>query len=109
MRKYFLAFLITPFLFFQEEIHGLSHHLREINHIHSFKCFFEGGEKKKSGITETCHFHDLFIQDSLSKLSFVILTVPQLLNLTYFFPEKVVISENFIFFLPGSRAPPIIS
>jgi hypothetical protein len=112
MRKNFLAFLIlylSTFLFFQDEIHGLSHHLKEVNHTHSLKCFFDGGKEKKSGLTETCHFHDLFIKESISEISFFTLLAPQLLNTTYFFPKKVAISENFIFFLPSSRAPPIIS
>jgi hypothetical protein len=112
MRKPFLAFLVfylVTFLFFQEEIHGFSHHLKEVNHLHSLKCFFGSGEERKLGITETCHFHDLFIKDSVSGINFFSSLTPQLLNVTYFFPEMVAISENFIFFLPASRAPPIIS
>jgi len=112
MRKPFLAFLILylgTFLFFQEEIHNLSHHLKEVNHNHSLKCFFDGGKEKKPGLAESCQFHDLFIKESVSEISFFTLLVPQLLDVTYFFPEKIVISQNFIFFLPPSRAPPIIS
>jgi len=113
MRKPFLALLIiyfSTFLFFQEEIHTFSHHLKEVNHIHSLKCFFDGGEEKKPGLAETCFWHKLFLgRDFFVEMNFSSLIAPKLLNVTYFFPERVPISENFIFFLPPSRAPPVIS
>lgn len=112
MRKTFLTFLIfyfSSFLFFQEEIHSFSHHLKEINHSHSLKCIFDGGLPSKPGIAESCDGHDLFIKDSIIKFNFSSLLPPKLLNKTYFFPEKVANFKNFIFFLPLSRAPPKIS
>ena len=112
MRKTFLTFLIfyfSAFLFFQEEIHSFSHHFKEINHAHTLNCIFDDGTPNEPGIAESCHFPDLFIKDSFIKFNFFSLLASQLLNTTYFYPEKVSNFQNVIFLLPLSRAPPKIS
>lgn len=111
MRKPFLSFLLIYlglFLFFQEEIHRFSHHLKEVSHTHSLSCFFSGGVEEKPGITQTCHFHDLFIQNSVLGFNFFSLKNPLLLSMTPAF-YTATIYKNFSFFPKLSRGPPKFS
>ena len=112
MRKPLLAIsliYLSAFLFFKEEVHSFAHHIKEVNHKHSLACFF-GGKKKEKGLVENCLIHDLFIaQHSLLDLTFFAMPSPKLLTFNFFVTKEVRVSQNSLFLLPPSRAPPIIS